>query len=301
MIQTPETDETDTSQEDILSSFREERMEQRKKRPAILIGVSIGVLIAAGVGCLTFGKYVSVYYGADSGDLPVIRADRSMDGMKPDTPGGMEVPNRDKLVYERLRQSDTELPVERLLPAAEKPVSPAPEQQPDAIAALVTDLTAQETPAPATAVVYEEDGTPVEVMFKETVVTVIPEPETNVAEQPKTAAKPAETPAEKPVEKAAAQPAEKTPRPATKPAQPAVSYAVQLVSARTEQAAESEWKRLSKKHKEIIASMPHAISKTVVTNGTFYRLRVGRFDKRDDAKALCDQLKKKKQECFVVK
>ena len=283
MIQTPETD---TSQEDILSSFREERMEQRKKRPAILIGVSIGVLIAAGVGCLTFGKYVSVYYGADSGDLPVIRADRSMDGMKPDTPGGMEVPNRDKLVYERLRQSNTELPVERLLPPAEKPVSPAPEQEPDAIAALVTDLAAQETPAPATAVVYEEDGTPVEVMFKETAAaTVTPEPEPIVAEK------------EKPAEKKA----EKTPLPETKPVQPAVSYAVQLVSARTEQAAESEWKRLSKKHKEIIASMPHAISKTVVTNGTFYRLRVGRFDKRDDAKALCDQLKKKKQECFVVK
>lgn len=285
MIQTPETD---TSQEDILSSFREERMEQRKKRPAILIGVSIGVLIAAGVGCLTFGKYVSVYYGADSGDLPVIRADRSMDGMKPDTPGGMEVPNRDKLVYERLRQSNTELPVERLLPPAEKPVSPAPEQEPDAIAALVTDLAAQETPAPATAVVYEEDGTPVEVMFKETAAaTVTPEPEPIVAE--------------KQIEKPAEKKAEKTPLPETKPVQPAVSYAVQLVSARTEQAAESEWKRLSKKHKEIIASMPHAISKTVVTNGTFYRLRVGRFDKRDDAKALCDQLKKKKQECFVVK
>ena len=288
MTQTPETDETDTSQEDILSSFREERMEQRKKRPAILIGVSIGVLIAAGVGCLTFGKYVSVYYGADSGDLPVIRADRSMDGMKPDTPGGMEVPNRDKLVYERLRQSNTELPVERLLPPAEKPVSPAQEQEPDAIAALVTDLAAQETPAPATAVVYEEDGTPVEVMFKETAaVTVTPEPEPIVAE--------------KQIEKPAEKKAEKTPLPETKPVQPAISYAVQLVSARTEQAAESEWKRLSKKHKEIIASMPHAISKTVVTNGTFYRLRVGRFDKRDDAKALCDQLKKKKQECFVVK
>lgn len=283
MIQTPETDETDTLQEDILSSFREERMEQRKKRPAILIGVSIGVLIAAGVGCLTFGKYVSVYYGADSGDVPVIRADRSMDGMKPDTPGGMEVPNRDKLVYERLRQSNTELPVERLLPAAEKPEMPAQEREPDVIAALVTDLTAQETPAPATAVVYEEDGTPVEVMFKE---TVAPEPETSVAEKAE--------PAEKQVEK--------TPEPETKPVQPAsVSYAVQLVSARTEQAAESEWKRLSKKHKAIIASQPHAISKTVVTNGTFYRLRVGRFDKRDDAKALCDQLKKKKQECFVVK
>ena len=116
--------DTDTSQEDILASFREERLEQRKKRPAILIGILIGIVGAVGIGWLTFGKYVSVYYGADSGDLPVIRADSSADGMKPETPGGMEVPNRDKLVYERLRQSNTELPVERLLPAAEKPASP---------------------------------------------------------------------------------------------------------------------------------------------------------------------------------
>lgn len=283
MIQTPETDETDTLQEDILSSFREERMERRKKRPAILIGVSIGVLIAVGVGCLTFGKYVSLYYGADSGDLPVIRADRSSDGMKPDAPGGMEVPNRDKLVYERLRQSNTELPVERLLPVAEKPVSPAPAPETAVVvAAPAAEPAVREVPAPATAVVYEEDGTPVEVMFKETVAVEVEQPVLKKAEKSE-------------------RPAEKTAEPEKKPALPAVSYSVQLVSARSEQAAESEWKRLSKKHKEIIASMPHAISKTVVTNGTFYRLRVGRFDKRDDAKALCDQLKKKKQECFVVK
>ena len=284
-----QTQDTDTSQEDILSSFREERLEQRKKKPAILIGVSIGIVVAVSVGWLTFGKYVSVYYGADNGELPVIRADSSADGMKPETPGGMEVPNRDKLVYERLRQSNAELPVERLLPAAEKPVRPsvqpdAEKRQADPIGDLAADIIAQDT-MPAAAVIYEEDGTPVEVMFRETEPAAVP------AEQKS---------AERPVEQAVAKPAEKTPVPAVGKKDEHF-YTVQLVSTRSDSAAESEWKRLSKKFKEIIADQPHFISKTVVASGTFYRLRVGRFKKHEEAKALCDQLKVKKQECFVVK
>lgn len=282
-----QTQDTDTSQEDILSSFREERLEQRKKRPAILIGVSIGIIVAVSVGWLTFGKYVSVYYGADNGELPVVRADSSADGMKPETPGGMEVPNRDKLVYERLRQSNTELPVERLLPAVEKPVRPSvpaddEKKQADPIGDLAADIIARDT-APAAAVVYEEDGTPVEVMFREAEPAVIsskPEPVKKTA---------AQTVAEA-VEKA---PAART--------EEEHFYTVQLVSTRSDSAAQSEWKRLSKKFKEIIADQPHFISKTVVASGTFYRLRVGRFKKHEEAKALCDQLKVKKQECFVVK
>ena len=283
-----QTQDTDTSQEDILSSFREERLEQRKKKPAILIGVSIGIVVAVSVGWLTFGKYVSVYYGADNGELPVIRADSSADGMKPETPGGMEVPNRDKLVYERLRQSNAELPVERLLPA-ENPVRPSVQpddekRQADPIGDLAADIIAQDT-MPAAAVIYEEDGTPVEVMFRETEPAAVP------AEQKS---------AERPVEQAVAKPAEKTPVPAVGKKDEHF-YTVQLVSTRSDSAAESEWKRLSKKFKEIIADQPHFISKTVVASGTFYRLRVGRFKKHEEAKALCDQLKVKKQECFVVK
>lgn len=300
--------DAERTQEDILSSFREERMEQRKKKPAILIGISIGTLIAVTIGCLTFGRYVSVYYGADSGELPVIGADGGADGMKPASPGGMEVPNRDKLVYERLRQNNAELPVERLLPAAEKPVAPAFEQQADDIGSLVADMAAKEEDAPASAVVYEEDGTPVEVMFR-------PADETAPAAEPEVAPAPVEQkPAERKPSEPAAKPDSKATERKTAPEtreqakKPVVSvvdvtgaFSVQLVSARTESAAESEWKRLSKKHREILANQPHVISKTVVANGTFYRLRVGKFKKREEAKALCEQLKNKKQECFVVK
>lgn len=280
------TQDTDISQEDILSSFREERLEQRKKRPAILIGVSIGIIVAVSVGWLTFGKYVSVYYGADNGELPVIRADASIDGMKPDSPGGMEVPNRDKLVYERLRQSNTELPVERLLPAVEKPEQPSvsvdEEKDPiDPIGDLAADIADQDTDV-AAAVVYEEDGSPIEVMFRQSEPAV-------VSVEKKTETKSSEQAVTKPEKKQSVKPAEEH------------FYTVQLVSTRSDGAAESEWKRLSKKFKEIIADQPHFISKSVVANGTFYRLRVGQFKKYEEAKALCDQLKMKKQECFVVK
>lgn len=295
------------TQEDILSSFHEERMEQRKKKPAILIGISIGTLIAVTIGCLTFGRYVSVYYGADSGELPVIGADAGADGMRPASPGGMEVPNRDKLVYERLRQSNAELPVERLLPTAEKPVAPAFDRQTDDIGSLVADLAAKEDDAPAAAVVYEEDGTPVEVMFRpadEIVPAGIPEPSRIVerTEESGGSAFTEKSAVVKTAEKVSVPvKAEKTKKTVVSVIDTADSFSVQLVSARTEAAAESEWKRLAKKHREIIADQPHVISKTVVANGTFYRLRVGKFKKREDAKALCERLKNKKQECFVVK
>lgn len=292
------------SQEDSLSSFREERLEQRRKRPAILIGVSIGVIIAVAVGWVTFGKYVSVYYGADTGELPVIRADRSADGMMPETPGGMNVPDRDKMVYERLRQSSTDLPVERLLPQPEQPQVPeqpvpAENESGDPIGELAGRMIAEET---ASAVIYEDDGTPVEVMFRETqTVEIMPAVQTKPAEAPAPEKK-AEPDSAAPQKNVKTETAARETKPVkAEPAVPAGSYSVQIVSTRSAKAAESEWGRLSKRFKDIIADLPHNVSEVSTANGTFFRLRAGHFKTHDEAKALCDQLKVRKQECFVVK
>ena len=74
----------------------------------------------------------------------------------------------------------------------------------------------------------------------------------------------------------------------------------QLVSARSRKLAEDEFKRLSKKHPELMAKIVHHISESTSYTGTCYRLRVVDFAARDDAKTLCDKFKAKKQECFVV-
>lgn len=271
--------------EESFSSFREERLERRRKRPAILIGIFTGIFIALAVGWLTLGKYVSIYYGADSEELPLIKADSSVDGIRPTSPGGMNVPDQDKMVYERLRQGNsTDLPVERLLPPPEKPKKPivaeAVVDGNDAIGDLAGQILAEEqVTSTATAVIYEQDGTPVEVVFREKDKVKIV-----VAEVPsqKEELKQAKVKVEEKTEKE-------------------VAYMVQLVSTRSLESAEAEWKRLSKKFNEIMKDLPYTVSKMSSDKGAFYRLRVGQFKTRDEAVALCDKFKVNKQECFVVK
>lgn len=259
--------------DDAFSSFREERLEQRRKRPAILIGVGIGVVVAVAIGGVTFCKYVSLS-GTANGELPIIRADTTPDGMTPKFAGGLDVPNRDKMVYESLRQSGTDLPVERLLAPAEKPALPVQPLPEESIAALVEKVEAEHEPAAA--IVKDEDGQAVEVVFK--TVETAPKLE------------------KKPIAKEVKKEPEKKPEPKTAEK----AFSVQLVSARSQKAAEDEFKRLSKKHPELMAKIPHHISETTSDKGTFYRLRVGDFAARDVAKTLCNKFKAKKQECFVV-
>jgi cell division septation protein DedD len=51
-------------------------------------------------------------------DVPLIRADERPTKVKPEKPGGMEVPDRDKLIYTQKRAM-----VEHLLPPPEKPMA----------------------------------------------------------------------------------------------------------------------------------------------------------------------------------
>ncbi len=76
-------------------------------------------LIAAVAGAAWY------FVGAGSSnneDIPLVRADTGPTKEKPSDPGGMDVPNRDKTVYERLSGDNTEPKLERLLPRPEKPL-----------------------------------------------------------------------------------------------------------------------------------------------------------------------------------
>ena len=285
----------ENEQQEAFPSFREERMERRRRGPAILAGILIGVAVAAAVGWLTFGRYVTVYQGGD-GELPLIRADGGAERIRPETPGGLDVPNQDKLVYDRMRRNENDLPVERLLPLPEQPVAPEQEYAPldvaeaqasdDPIGHLAEQV--EEETEIASATVYDERGKPVEVMFKtvttETAAVPPAAPEKPASEKPapvKVKAAPAPVPAAVPAEEPA--------------------FSVQLLSTRSAETAEQEWNRLSRKHKELMDGLPHQVSRVSVEKGVFFRLRVGHFKTRDEAKKLCDQFKAKKQECLVVK
>jgi hypothetical protein len=72
-------------------------------------------------------------------DIPLIRADERPTKIKPQNPGGMEVPDRDKLIYTQKRAT-----VEHLLPPPEKPMP-----RPTAPSAAAPSASPQPPPASA--------------------------------------------------------------------------------------------------------------------------------------------------------
>lgn len=101
-----------------------------------------------------------VWYAYDRGlqagseaTAPLIQADPSPIKVRPEQPGGLEVPNQDKLVYGALRPGqDTGDTVERLLPPPEAPAEP-PQPEPS------TDTAADAASGPGTS---PDNGAPAE-------------------------------------------------------------------------------------------------------------------------------------------
>ena len=78
------------------------------------------VVIAVFAGGLWFAYRQGLRQGGGGtgiADVPLIRADERPTKVKPENPGGMEVPDRDKLIYTQKRAT-----VEHLLPPPEKPM-----------------------------------------------------------------------------------------------------------------------------------------------------------------------------------
>jgi len=88
------------------------------------------VILAVGGGAVGWAFYgdriVSLFADADS-DVPIVRAEPGPVKVRPTSPGGLQVPDRDKLVYNRIRSSgadeDIGPSVEHLLPMPETPMA----------------------------------------------------------------------------------------------------------------------------------------------------------------------------------
>jgi len=87
-----------------------------------LVASFVAILV---VGVFAGGLWFAYQQGLKHGgavtgaaDVPLIRADERPTKVKPENPGGMEVPDRDKLIYTQKRAA-----VEHLLPPPEKPLA----------------------------------------------------------------------------------------------------------------------------------------------------------------------------------
>ncbi|MDP3897455.1 MAG: hypothetical protein Q8Q62_12340, partial [Mesorhizobium sp.] len=96
-------------------------------RPARNRGLMIAAIVAAVAVAGGIGAFALSFGGSDNGGAPVlVRADPSPVKVKPETPGGVVVPNQDGKVYEQVAGQPAATPTQqKLVTAAEEPIVPA--------------------------------------------------------------------------------------------------------------------------------------------------------------------------------
>jgi cell division septation protein DedD len=204
----------------------------------VVAGLAVFVAIGLFAGGLWFAYTLGTRHATGGGgEVPLIRADERPTKVKPQNPGGMEIPDRDKLIYTQKRAG-----VEHLLPPPEKPL-PRPTAAPTA--------GVQPEPAPLAPA-----------------VAAAPAPPAAPANGIAAPAKP---------QQAAARPGGKTPAATAEAAPARAGGArIQLGSVRSEEAARQEWDRLRRANADLLGSLSAVpVRADLGDKGVFYRIQTG--------------------------
>ena len=291
---------------------------RRRGRFLLLLVLALIVVMGGAWGWTIYGKRLGAMFSAPvAGGVPVVRADPTPTKVRPSDPGGMDVPDRDKLVYERLQGEGGEKRVERLLPAPETPMVPpraAQRPAPEATQKLprvpteaqvraavkptpppfVRDPAASE-PAPEDSPPSSAETAP-EAPTPEAVAEAKPEPKPASKPEPKSESKSEPVSAPPPAPQTAATPA------APAAASVASGYLIQIAAVREPERAESEWGRLQRQHPDTLRGLKLVVVRADLGDkGVFWRLRAGPFADEAAAKSRCADLAKRKVGCMVVK
>ena len=301
------------AEEDWEEPHREKRASGFGK--ALLLVIAGLILVGAGMGAgwLFYSNKSGLGAGA-----PLVRAPQEAVKVRPEEPGGMEVPDTDKGIYDVVSGAPGEPRTEKLLDAPERPQLPEPGQP--------LDITGTPEPEPAP---------PAEPVAAPPPIEIAPKPAATGDEAPKPSAAPvgqvanadlpppaAETAEAKPAPepapaarkpdpapaKPAAEPVQLTktkPAPAASASSPAPSresWRVQVGALRSEADAKAEFARLQRVHPDLLGALSLSIMRVDITGkGTFFRMRAGPLDNRDAAASLCNSLKAQKVGCLLVR
>ena len=272
----------------------------------LLAGVFV-FSVVVGFGSLLAYFFVQNRDGAlEPSAIPVVRADPRPMKLRPDTPGGIEVPFQNTQIYDRVGQQSAgaaaptgrpgapaaaNRPVERLLPGPEAPL-PRPIPPPAPVASIPT--TPDVAPPP-------------------NAVVVAPPPPPAAAPPARPAPAPIQlaTPIPPPVAAAPPPPpppVAQTRPPATAPAAAPVAAApvggarIQLASVRAEAEAQREWARLLRQHGDVLAGLtPSYTNADLGERGVYIRLQAGPFPIPEAARAACETLRARGVGCNVVR
>lgn len=279
-----------------------DEMFKSKTFPSILVLVLSTVLVVVS----SFYLYKHFAKKTDVHQLPVIRADKEQIKIKPDNPGGMEVLNMDKTIYDDLSSTPNKVKAanENILPEPEEPidkrkllmgevesnlqnssVEAQTSQQPQDQQAKDMEevMKKEDVPLQATENVDQARSIGTHDKNKDS-TAVAPKP---AADQSKITLKTKETTESKP-----------------KKHERSLSgnVALQIASLKTNGDAENEWHRIEKTYSNVLSGYKHRIEKKdLPSKGTVYRLQIYGFTSDSDARSVCNKLKAHGQGCFLAK
>ena len=292
------------------------------KRRSIWPSIAVVAAASAFGGVIWYAYHQSP--GAGGNGVPLVKAESGPVKIKPDNPGGQDIPYQDSTVYDRLNQNGQKPVAEKLLPPPEQPATRTPPQPvaPPPEVAMVAPLPPPLALQPATPLPppLTDAGAPTALApTPGAIVIQPPPPPVLIAPTPKPAAivPPKPEPAPKPVPTAKPVPAAKPTAPnsiaalideagagheppAAKSASGGGSYRLQLSAVRSPDAVAGEWARLKRRYPEL-ASMSSSTSKiTMADKGTVYRIEAGPLDEAA-AKSTCSHLREQGLGCIAVK
>ncbi len=195
------------------------------------------------------------------GPVPVIRADTAPWRVKPDDPGGMDIPYRDSTVFNAMHGDEPDK-VENLMPKTEQPL---PREK------LIPGLKTEAAPATAPA------NTPATAPAATTTLAVAPVSKPFAATP--AAAKPAPVPA----------------------IPPTVGWYVQLGSVTAEKDAAAAWKKFGKAYPPVDGVALHVEKADLGAKGVHYRLQGGPLEEKRAREICAAVTAKKPGGCLVVK
>jgi len=196
--------------------------------------------------------------------------------VKPENAGGLNVPNQDKEVFNRLQPNTVPPQPEKLLPGPTNPKLPAGGILPTPAAPKPPDTeVATKTPTPL------QPATPA--------AATAPGP---------TAPPVADAP--KPEKPAAAETGPSIASLIDNMSGPAGGWRVQVASVKNEDVAKSTWARLQSAHGDVMANLRmQAVRVDLGDKGVWYRVQAGPLDEKQ-AHSICGTLKSRKTDCVVV-
>lgn len=291
-----------------IATIEERRNELARSRNNFL-GTLAGIVLAGVVAWFVLAPQ----YRQTHKDIPTIHRPQTAVKVKPENPGGMDIPNQDKDIYNLVEKKEVDnTVVENLLPTPEEPKLPdiVPEvtdvnaNNIDEIVDEVADektVTVEETLSNKPQDLLEESEKATEQTVKKAeekaqqTAEKVEKADTKAKETAKAAEETIKT-----AEKTAAKVAEKT---ETKPATAANGkWQVQLVASGNKNAVEKVWSDSTAKYGAILKNLPHEIqSVDLGSKGTVYRLRAGSFAGKEDAQKVCNALKAKGMNDCIVK